>query len=175
MSCEIIQRQTTFWELRDDDHVVWRIAFFGKKEFFFLTATASSFSIFEQHPLLMDYHHPWSQIFLSGSATAAKDVASSLESAIANQTGPWRAPTHYLNQIGPIEVLESGSGLLLEAPTPIADACKKGLEASRGSLYRSSGTPSAWVACGSCDRSQLRSGRENHCCSSRLTNRCSGP
>lgn len=127
MAIEIARRQTTFWEFRNGDSESVRIHFHNKEEAKFFKGFASSISIVEKHPVLLDYEHCWRDIYLAGATNEIDQIANELGNAIEIGSGGWRLPKHYFHG-DPRFSLVKGFGLLMRAPVPIAEDCVSILE-----------------------------------------------
>ena len=138
---EIIRRQSTFWDLRRDDQVVERVHFVAKEEFRFSEGVVASFEFFDTHPLLMEYQAPWAMVYAVQPVLLPEQVARELAGAIEEQVAPWRSPSRYLNSVGVEQLLSAGHGQILDAPSPIADACASVLDAARVRFERLAGRP----------------------------------
>ncbi len=125
MAYEITRRQTTFWDLQRHDGRVERVHFLGKEESGFVDDYCLSFSIVEEHPLLIDYRWKWTAIYLAGPVADFQQVLRRLEETVAGEVGTWRAASQYFNSVGAERILREGYGELLGAPTPVAELCQR--------------------------------------------------
>jgi hypothetical protein len=123
MSTYISARQTTFWDFVDHDGIA-RVHFARKSESNFVQPEVPSFTIVDDHPLLLDYLAAWYDVFVSAPTLNSVIVVEELTQAITSITSGWRAASSYLNEGFAYAVMEEGAGLLLRAPLPIVDAAK---------------------------------------------------
>jgi len=140
---EIVRRQTTFWDLRQDGKVV-RIHFAGKEEFGFVEPCAPSFSVVEEHALLIDYQYAWESIYLAGAVATFDQVLGHLVQAIEARVEGWRSATHYFNTFGARRILRDGYGQLVHAPPPIAETCQALLRGAEAQFTSLPSGPSRW-------------------------------
>ncbi|MBX7245593.1 MAG: hypothetical protein K1X53_08835 [Candidatus Sumerlaeaceae bacterium] len=138
MTCEIARRQTTYWDLRDDRGIT-RIHFVGKLEVGFTDPQALSWSIEQDHPVLLDYQFPWDGIYPASPASDVGQVFDDLTHAIEAKLDGWRRAKHYMNPSRARRVLREGCGLLVTGPPLVVEACREVLT-SNG--IRSSCVPS---------------------------------
>jgi hypothetical protein len=129
MSCQILQRQSTFWDLEDGDGLV-RVHFVGKEEFNFSHRFADSFAIIDDHPVLLDYRVAWASIFVSGSAPSPEQTMALVERTIEPLLSGWRSAYSYLTATDPLRMLREGYGQFLNGPEPIASAAAAVLSAN---------------------------------------------
>jgi hypothetical protein len=140
---EIVRRQTTFWDLRQDGRVV-RIHFAGKEEFGFVEPCVPSFSVVEKHALLIDYKYAWESIYLAGAVATFDQVLRHLVQAIEARVEGWRSATHYLNAFGAQRILRDGYGQLIDAPLPVAETCRAVLRGAEARFTSLPGQPCRW-------------------------------
>jgi hypothetical protein len=140
---EITRRQATFRDLRHDGRLE-RIHFLGKEEFAFVEPSALSFSIVEQHPLLIDYEFAWETIYIAGPADAPDHVLRTLTEAIEARADGWRSATSYLNPVGDERILRDGYGNVLAAPISIAEVSRDVLDAAGVPFTSLPGRPPRW-------------------------------
>lgn len=144
MNCEIVRRQTTFWDVRRQDGTVERIHFLGKEEFGFADAHVPSFSIVEEHHVLIDYQFDWHGVYLAGPVANFEDVRDQLELSIEKTLGGWRSATRYFNEYGAERILRSGHGKLLDAPRPLVEVCSEVLDTAGVRFNCLPGRPARW-------------------------------
>lgn len=125
MSYVISSRQTTFWDFTGERGTS-RVHFRGKAEWHYSQEIVPTFDVVDEHPLLLDYIAPWSDLYISRAASDAAAIAASISDAASALVSGWRPASHYLN--GGHAALEDGYGLLLRAPQPIVEAAKSVLE-----------------------------------------------
>ncbi len=121
----ISNRQTTFWDFTDQ-HRTSRVHFRGKSEWHYSQEIVPTFDVVDEHPLLLDYVAPWSDLYVSGAASGGATIVANIGGAANALVNGWRPVSHYLN--GGYAALEDGYGLLLRAPQPIVEAAKSVLE-----------------------------------------------
>lgn len=98
-----------------------RIHFVGKEEFRFVESTVQSFSVVQVHLVLIDYQYAWESIFLASSCQRPQEVLNQLAEAITTALQNWHGASRYLNPLYDMrELIQSGSGRLLSAPTPVS-------------------------------------------------------
>jgi hypothetical protein len=144
VSCEIIRRQTTYWDFLTDKEKLERIHFHGKEEFAFAEGRVPSFTILENHPLLIDYSFGWESIYVTTPTESFEQVTLDLQQAIKEIVGDWRPVEHYLNQFGPDRIVREGYGQLILAPLPLTDRCREVLRAARQDFTSLKGQPPRW-------------------------------
>lgn len=143
MKYEIARRQTTFWDLRQNGGIV-RIHFVGKEEFRFVEPCVSSFSIVDEHAVLINYQFAWESIYLAGPVAAFDEVLGHLTKAIEARVEGWRPATVYLNPFGAERILREGYGQLVAAPSPVAETCRTVLNGAEARFSSLPGRPSRW-------------------------------
>lgn len=112
--------QATYWEFTDASGRC-RVHFIEKQEHCFVSDECQGFEILCSHPVLMDYEHSWSSVYVSSPLADPESIWVELKAAANNCTGSWRKPRHYFNQrFSGCEVLRGGLGMLADAPVPIA-------------------------------------------------------
>ena len=120
MSYSITQRQTTYWDLSEGSSAT-RIHFDGKEEFRFVQTIVQSYTVVQDHPVLIDYQFAWESVFLASVCTEPQEVLNRLTQEITAVLQHWRSASRYLNSPRhALELLRGGYGLLLEAPIPIS-------------------------------------------------------
>lgn len=119
---QAIRRQTTFWEIANDSEVL-RIHFLKKVEQCFASSEFPCFEIVASHLVLRYYQYPWTSVFIGSSPLRPRSVYEELTALLAQDASPWRdAATYFNNQTGdPQTILNQGYGLLIDAPTPLAE------------------------------------------------------
>jgi hypothetical protein len=136
---QITRRQTSFWDiamLRAGHRSSYRIHFRGKREARFADPDFASCSLERSHPLLVDYLAPRDTLSFHGTAQDPARLVRSLEELALRQSDGWRSLTTYLNpQINVLELIKSGSGVLLQGPRPLIRNAKdvlknEGIEAT---------------------------------------------
>ena len=108
-----------------------RVHFDHKQEQSFVTAECDDITLASDHPVLLDYRHEWISVYLASAASSPETLLEDLAAEIAAVVGSWRSTTTYFNSnVDPLELLRSGSGLLLEAPRPISERLCATLESA---------------------------------------------
>ncbi|MCR9105421.1 MAG: hypothetical protein NXI15_09035 [Gammaproteobacteria bacterium] len=123
MSSEITNRQTTFWDLNTPEGGA-RVHFIGKEEFFYQDSQFEILSFHEDHPLLLSYHSPWLNLYISSVVAQPDDLLNEIALAWANDLAGWRSPLDYMTQTGPKRMLLEGYGQFLSAPETLAQLAK---------------------------------------------------
>lgn len=121
------RRQTTYWEVHPREGSGVRIHFSGKVETRFASPAYEAATICDEHPLLLDYREPWSQLYVAGKADDPKPVITAIDENVCAVTHGWRAAREYIERGGSPtdDILRGGHGLLLRAPETIADAAER--------------------------------------------------
>ena len=120
MVWRIRKRQSTFWDFQSPEHTQ-RVHFIGKLEHHFVSTHAETVEIKDVHPVLMNYQHPWVEIYISTKPKRPGEVAAELLHTVQGELGAWRSPAEYFNQdVEPRVLLEGGFGLLFSGPAPLA-------------------------------------------------------
>ena len=141
MGYEIIRRQTTYWDFSKYEGMVERIHFHGKEEFAFFNGGVPSFTILEDHPLLIDYKFGWEYIYITTPTVSVKQVTLTLQRAIEETLRGWRSAQNYFNQFASDRILREGYGQLIHAPLPIAERCREVLRDARQGFSSLEGRP----------------------------------
>lgn len=120
----IVRKQTTYVDLCIDSAATsekqYRIHFDHKQEFGLDQICFRSISLFEDHPLLLDYQEPTVDVHLDGLVSRKQSFAKSLDDLCQEVFDGWRGYEHYLNL--PLDTfLERPYGLLLTGPKSFAD------------------------------------------------------
>ncbi len=123
MVWRVRRRQSTFWDFESPEHTQ-RVHFVGKLEHHFVSNHAESVEIKDLHPVLLNYQHPWTEIYISTKPVRPGELALELLHAVQAELGGWRAPTEYFNQ-EPRSLLAGGFGLLFNGPEPLAAKVKQ--------------------------------------------------
>lgn len=98
-----------------------RIHFDGKEDFRFVQAIVQSFTVVQDHPVLIDYQFAWESIFLASVCTKPQEVLNRLTEEITAALQDWHDASRYLNSPDDaLGLLRGGYGLLLSAPMPIS-------------------------------------------------------
>jgi hypothetical protein len=148
----ITRRQTTYWEIaipRTEYQSFYRVHCRGKLESRFVDPDFGSCSLQTKHPLLDYYLEARDTLSFHGTAQDPDRLLRSLEELSVRQSDGWRPLSTYFNpQINSLDLLKSGSGVLLEGPRSLLSKAKDllasyGIEASI--LERKPVAPSAQV------------------------------
>ena len=127
MVWRVRRRQSTFWDFESPEHTQ-RVHFIGKLEHHFVSSHAEDIQITDDHPVLVNYQHPWTEIYISAKPARPGELAVELLQAVQSQLGGWRAPAEYLNRdVAPRPLLEGGYGLLFSGPEPLAAVVRQAL------------------------------------------------
>lgn len=127
MVWRVRRRQSTFWDFESPEHTQ-RVHFIGKLEHHFVSNHAEHIEITDDHPVLVNYQHPWTEIYISAKPAKPGELAVELLQAIQSQLGGWRAPAEYFNRdVAPRQLLEGGYGLLFSGPEPLAAVVRQAL------------------------------------------------
>lgn len=125
----IVERATTWWDLRTEAGVAARVHFTEPREARLVDASYASVEIADTHPLLMGLEQPWVSLHVAGAEGAlGHRLLGQVAAGIERATGGWRRPEEYLVERGSGavfregagSVLREGHGLLLRAPEAIA-------------------------------------------------------
>jgi hypothetical protein len=115
----IVERRTTYWELRADSGAGVRVHFSDKQEHRLRAPVYPDLQLCARHPVLIDYEEPWAEVYVSGAERCDPALGDELAAYVDRSTGGWRHARAYL--AGPAtQLLAAGSGLLLRAPESIA-------------------------------------------------------
>ncbi len=127
MVWRVRRRQSTFWDFEGPERTQ-RVHFIGKLEHHFVSNHAEEIEITDDHPVLVDYQHPWTDIYISAKPSRSGELAVELLQAVQSQLGGWRAPAEYFNRdVAPRKLLEDGHGLLFSGPEPLAAVVRQAL------------------------------------------------
>ncbi len=126
--------QATFLTLKIDNQL-FRFDFIDKKEFNLKKGTRGQFSIYETHPLLIDYNENIVTTYINSKPDHFDNFVVDFENTINEITEGWRSWTNYVtdNNIFTVDTflnnIKSGTGKLMEAPFSITqkviDICNK--------------------------------------------------
>ena len=123
----IQKRQSTYWDISlyvDQRIESFRVHFRHKCEQKFVATEFSGGGIFVEHPLLRNVLEPAGKIYLASAIGDSSRVLADIRVAVAGWSNGWRVAEEYLNGLAwPEDVVESGYGLLLEAPNTLAAEC----------------------------------------------------
>jgi len=123
----ICKRQSTFWDFENSERTR-RVHFIGKLEHHFVSNQAGHLEITDEHPVLMDYRHPWTEIYIFSKPLNPGRFAVELLHSIQAEVGPWRSPLAYFNRdVKPGVLLEGGLGRLFGGPEPLAAKVQQAL------------------------------------------------
>jgi hypothetical protein len=127
---EIDERQTTF--VTFTHYATGRrvkIRFRDKREFRIEAGLFVGAAVADRHPLLEQYEHTNTTIFVSSTARDARAVIAQLSLALRSHFQGWRNVDNYCNTgYGLQRLLEEGSGLLYAGPPSGAEIVKTLLE-----------------------------------------------
>jgi hypothetical protein len=127
MVWRIRKRQSTFWDFECPERTQ-RVHFIGKLEHHFVSNHAEHLEITDEHPVLINYRHPWVEIYISSKPRNPGKLAVELLHAIQAELGVWRSPSEYFNRdVKPSALLEGGLGLLFSGPEPLAAKVQQAL------------------------------------------------
>jgi hypothetical protein len=127
MVWQVRKRQSSFWDFESPEHTQ-RVHFIGKLEHHFVSNHADSIEIKDDHPVLLNYQHPWTGIYISAKALNAGELAVELLHAVQSEIGAWRSSTEYFNRdVETRLLLEGGFGLLFTGPEPLAAKVRQAL------------------------------------------------
>ncbi len=123
--------QATFLTLRIDDQL-FRFDLIDKKEFKLKQGTCGQFSIYETHPLLIDYNENIVTTYINSKPDHFDNFVVDFETAINEITQGWRSWTKYVTDRNInftvdtfINNVKSGVGKLIEAPFSITQKAIK--------------------------------------------------
>ncbi len=127
MVWRVRKRQSSFWDFESPEHTQ-RVHFIGKLEHHFVSNHAEHIEITSAHPVLLNYQHPWKEIYVSTKPFRPSELAVDLLHLVQAELGAWRSPGEYFNRdCPPRKLLESGFGLLFSGPEPLAAAVEQAL------------------------------------------------
>jgi hypothetical protein len=130
MVWRVHRRQSTFWDFESPTHTE-RVHFIGKLEHYFVSNRAEYIEITDDHPVLVNYQHPWTEIYISAKPARPGELAVELLQAVQSRLGGWRAPAEYFNRdVAPRQLLEGGYGLLFSGPEPLAALVRQALNSA---------------------------------------------
>jgi hypothetical protein len=130
MVWRVRKRQSTFWDFESPEHTQ-RVHFIGKLEHHFVSNYAEDIEITDDHPVLVNYQHPWTEIYIAAKPARPGELAVELLQAVQSQLDGWRAPAEYFNRdVAPRKLLEGGYGLLFSGPEPLAAVVRQTLSAA---------------------------------------------
>jgi len=115
----IVQRQTTYWEVRGDSGTTYRIHFKGKAETGFAGAEYPRVELTPSHPLLVHHAEPRRTLYFTGRPRDPLALATTLDRLIQDVSQGWRNLAFYA---GDGRVLSSGFGNLMDAPLSLCAA-----------------------------------------------------
>jgi hypothetical protein len=127
--------QATFLTLKIDDQL-FHFDLIDKKEFNLKKGTRGKFSIYEKHPLLIDYNENIVTTYINSKPDNFDNFVADFESAINEITEGWRSWTNYVTDRNInftvnnfLSNVKAGTGKLMEAPFSITQkvikVCKK--------------------------------------------------
>jgi hypothetical protein len=123
--------QATFLTLKIDDKL-FRLDLIDKKEFHLKKGTLGQFSIYETHPLLIDYNESILTTYINSKPDHFEKFITDFENAINEITQGWRSWTSYVTNKNInftidtfLNNVNSGTGKLLEAPFSITQKAIK--------------------------------------------------
>jgi hypothetical protein len=120
MVWRIRRRQSSFWDFESPEHTQ-RVHFIGKLEHHFVSNHAERIEISDEHPVLLNYQHPWNEIYISSEPAKAGELTVELLRTVQSELGAWRSPAEYFNRDVELrQLLEGGFGLLFSGPDPLA-------------------------------------------------------
>ena len=143
MSCQILERQSSYWDIVDRSGTV-RIHFQQKEEFHFVCTTIDAYALTANHPLLLDYEWPWSNIYVSSAPSEPAVVVGAIVGAWEPFLRGWRSPFSYLTDTDPERMLSEGHGQLLSAPEPLSSVAAKALANAAVNFSILPGRPARW-------------------------------
>ena len=117
-SGKIIERQSTFLSFLDDaSGICFKISYQNKKGYYLDSKKFSGFQVYDAHPLLDEYEHNNTTIFISSAPSGVDSVYSDISDAINKHYLGWRGIDNYCNtKFGIKNILANGSGLLYDGP-----------------------------------------------------------
>ena len=123
--------QATFLTLKIDDQL-FRFDLIDKKEFHLKKGTLGQFSIYETHPLLIDYNENIVTTYINSNPDNFENFVTDFENAINEITEGWRNWTNYVSDRNInftvdtfLSNVKSGTGKLMEAPFSITQKAIK--------------------------------------------------
>ena len=148
---KIMRRQTTFWDIQDSEGSQ-RLHFTGKKEQRFVSAEFAQWEIFDAHPVLAHHREPWRSMYFAAPCENPAALIEVIKAKVRDLSQGWRGAAEYFNPHFETEkLLRTGSGLLMEAPSTVAEAIAEILRERglRETLHASNAPPvlglKAWV------------------------------
>lgn len=127
---EIVKTQTTYFDVvcsfepKTFSPQKIRIHFRGKREFSLGKGKFSSFQMFDEHPLLIDYNEPIVRVHLASAVDDKQKFREELEHAANQVFDGWRSFERYLTM--PLDkFLEKSYGVLVSAPKSFAEVIVK--------------------------------------------------
>lgn len=128
---QIENYQATFLTLKIDNQLL-RFDLIDKKEFNLKKGTLGQISIYEVHPLLIDYNENIVTTYINSKPDNFDNFISDFENAINEITKGWRNWTNYVNDRNInftidafLNNVKTGSGKLMEAPYSITQKAIK--------------------------------------------------
>ena len=121
----IVRRQTTYWEVRAASDAVYRVHFRDEVEAVSSSADYSRIELAVRHPLLARYHKPARSLYFAGTPLRPTIVAERLDRVIRDMSETWRGLAD-IESVG--RKLQSGHGMLMEAPESVCAAVSAALE-----------------------------------------------
>ncbi len=122
---QIENYQATFLTLKIDDQL-FRFDLIDKKEFKLKKGTLGQFSIYETHPLLIDYNENIVTTYINSKPDNFDNFVADFEYSINEITEGWRNWTNYVTDRNInftvdtfLSNVKSGTGKLMEAPFSI--------------------------------------------------------
>ncbi len=128
---QVYNYQATFLTLKIDDQL-FRFDLIDKKEFHLKKGTLGQFSIYETHPLLIDYNENIVTTYINSKPDNFDNFVADFENAINEITEGWRNWTNYVSDRNInftidtfLSNVKSGTGILMEAPFSITQKAIK--------------------------------------------------
>jgi len=128
---QIDNYQATFLTLKIDDQL-FRFDLIDKKEFHLKKGILGHFSIYETHPLLIDYNENIVTTYINSKPDNFENFVTDFENAINEITEGWRNWTNYVSDRNInftvdtfLSNVKSGTGKLMEAPFSITQKAIK--------------------------------------------------
>lgn len=128
---QVANYQATFLTLKIDDQL-FRFDLIDKKEFHLKKGTLGQFSIYETHPLLIDYNENIVTTYINSKPDNFENFVTDFENAINEITEGWRNWINYVSDRNInftvdtfLSNVKSGTGKLMEAPFSITQKAIK--------------------------------------------------
>jgi hypothetical protein len=127
----IAKRQTTYWTLRTETGLVWRVLFERKAEFAYVDGAYERLEIQTKHPLLVQHDEPSRSLYFLGTPLDPRRVVAHVDAVIRRVSDGWRSVADYADSVeNAIRVLRGGYGLMMQAPESVCAAVGECLERS---------------------------------------------